>query len=352
MQNPMDNRKKNLIYSAILILFFIAVWSFRQYSEPEEPDAPKIEFLGQTMGTTYTVKYLDEESRNFQPQIDSLLLDFNQSLSTYIPESEISRFNRDALLKFESPFFYPVLKRSKEIFEITDGAFDPTIGPLVNAWGFGPEDRKTPDQATVDSLRQLVSFDSIFFDTVAVCKMVKGMKLDFSAIAKGYGVDVVADFLMDKGIENLFVEIGGEIYAHGVNDQGLAWKVGVNYPSPDPEKQQVVQAVVPLLNRAIATSGNYRNFYEEDGVIYSHTIDPVSGYPVRHQLLSASVFAPDCMTADAFATAFMVLGHERAIEIDEEEEDIQIYLIYSVEGGELETYASPGLTDEIKVRNL
>ena len=349
----MDNRKKNLIYSAILIIFFVTVWAYRNNSGPGQPgNAKKIEFIGQTMGTSYSVKYLDEEERNFQSEIDSLLEVFNMSLSTYIPESEISRFNREALLKYESPFFYPVLKRSKEIYEKTEGAFDPTVGPLVNAWGFGPESGRTPDKATVDSLRQLVHFDSIYFDEVAVCKMMKGMKLDFSAIAKGYGVDVVAQYLMDQGIENLFVEIGGEIYCHGVNANGDLWRVGVNYPSLDPKKQEMAQAIVSVHNRAIATSGNYRNFYVEDGVKYSHTIDPVTGYPVQHTLLSASVFAPDCMTADAYATAFMVLGYKKAILIDDREQDIDVYLIYSDENGRLLTYASPGIADEIQLTKL
>lgn len=353
MQNTVDNRKKNIIYSAILILFFITVWVYRNYSVPEEaPEMEKTEFIGQTMGTSYSVKYIDPQGRNLKSGIDSVLVAFNLSLSTYIPESEISRFNRDALIKFESPFFYPVLKRSKEIYEKTDGAFDPTIGPLVNAWGFGPDKSKNPDKVTVDSLRQLVNFDSIFFDEVSACKMMKGMKLDFSAIAKGYGVDVVAKYLMDRGIENLFVEIGGEIYCRGLNEQGKPWRVGINYPTYDTKKQEMAQAVVAVYNRAIATSGNYRNYYEVDGVKYSHTIDPVTGYPVQHSLLSASVFAPDCMTADAYATAFMVLGYEKAILIDVREQDIEVYLIYSGENGQLKTYASPGLADKIEVSRM
>lgn len=353
MQNTVDNRKKNLIYSAILVLFFITVWAYRHYSVPKEAGRTrKTEFIGQTMGTSYSIKYLDESGRNFQTQIDSLLEAFNLSLSTYIPESEISRFNREALVKFESPFFYPVLSRSKEIYKKTDGAFDPTVGPLVNAWGFGPDKNMSPDEATVDSLRQLVNFDSIFFDSISVCKMMKGMKLDFSAIAKGYGVDVVAQYLMDQGINDLFVEIGGEIYCRGLNEQGKRWRVGVNNPSLDAAKQEQAQAIVALHNRAIATSGNYRNYYEEDGIRYSHTIDPATGYPVRHSLLSASVFAPDCMTADAYATAFMVMGHEKAIRIDEREKDIEIYLIYSDEAGNLKTYTSPGLADDLEMNKL
>jgi thiamine biosynthesis lipoprotein len=353
MQNSANYRKKNLLYSLVLILALLGVWVYRNYiKESERPQAEgkKVELQGRTMGTTYSVKYLDAEGRNFQSGIDSLLVAFNLSLSTYISESEISRFNREALLKYESPFFYPVLKRSKEIYEKTGGGFDPTVGPLVNVWGFGPEGRQDPSAATIDSLKQLVNYDSIFFDSVAVCKMMKGMKLDFSAIAKGYGVDVVAQYLLEKGLENLYVEIGGEVYAHGVNDRGSAWMVGVNYPTTEIEKQQTAMAIVPVKNQAVATSGNYRNYYEKDGVKYSHTISPTTGYPVTHSLLSASVFAPDCMTADAYATAFMVLGVEESRAIDEREEEIAIYLIYSDEAGNIQTYASPEVADKIRVR--
>ena len=353
MQYTLDTRRKNVIYSAILIAFFVVVWSYRRYTGPGvEEQKRKIEFVGQTMGTSYSIKYIDEDGRNFKEEIDSLLEAFNMAHSTYMPESEISRFNREGILRYESPFFYPVLVRSKEIFSKTEGAFDPTIGPLVNAWGFGPEESRSPAKAVVDSLLQFVSYDSIFFDTVSVCKLKKGMKLDFSAIAKGYGVDVVANYLKERGIYDLFVEIGGEIYCHGLNEGGEPWRVGVNFPTYDQTEQEVAQAIVPLYDRAIATSGNYRNYYEVDGVKYAHTIDPATGYPVQHSLLSASVFAPDCMTADAYATAFMVLGLEKAILIDERETDIQIYLIYSDEDRVLKTYTSPGLAETMKVRKF
>lgn len=332
---------------------FVSVWSWRRWNEPETLQAVeglrKIALQGSTMGTTYSVKYLDAQGRNLKPGVDSLLQAFNMSLSTYIPESEISRFNQEALLKYESPFFYPVLKKSREIYLKTDGAFDPTVGPLVNAWGFGPEGRQTPPDALVDSLKLLVSYDSVFFDSIAVCKMKKGMKLDFSAIAKGYGVDVVADYIQSKGIDNLFVEIGGEVVARGVNDQGEPWQVGVNVPTEDPEQQSRPQAIVALKNQAIATSGNYRNFYEKEGVKYSHTISPVTGRPVRHSLLSASVLAPDCMTADAYATAFMVMGIEKAKEVLAQEEELDAYFIYSDAQGQLQTWMSPGIEEQIKV---
>ncbi len=343
------NQRKNIIYSLVLAVAFLAIWGYRQWSDPADAQGKRIALQGTTMGTTYSVKYMDPQGRNLKPAVDSLLKAFNMSMSTYIPESEISRFNQDAILKYESPFFYPVLEKSREIYKKTGGAFDPTVGPLVNAWGFGPEGRQTPPDAVVDSLLRLVNYDSVFYDSIAICKMQKGMKLDFSAIAKGYGVDVVADFIKSKGIENLFVEIGGEVVARGVNEQGEPWRVGVNYPTENPDDQNRAQAIVSLQNQAIATSGNYRNYYEKDGIKYSHTISPVTGRPVRHSLLSASVFAPNCMTADAYATAFMVMGVDKAKELLAREKDLMAYFIYSDENGKLQTWVSPGIEDQIKV---
>ncbi len=346
-------QRKNIIYSLVLAALFLAVWSWRRWTAPEMPDEikglKKVELWGQTQGTTFSVKYLDKQGRNMQREVDSLLVVFSNALSTYIPESEISRFNREALHKYESPFFYPVLLKSKEVFKATGGAFDPTIGPIVNAWGFGPEGPQTPNDGQVDSLLHIVNFDSIFFDSVAVCKMMKGMQLDFNAIAQGYSVDVVADFLKAKGIEHMFVEIGGEAYAKGYNERGHHWRIGINTPSEDQEEQKQVQAVVSLNNQSIATSGNYRRFYEKDGVKYAHTISPVTGRPVQHSLLSTSVFAPDCMTADAYATAFMVIGLEKAKEILAKEEGLDAYFIYSDANGKIQTWTSPGMKAQIKI---
>lgn len=342
------NQRKNIRYSLILLLLVALVWAYRNWlKEPEAATLQKTAFTGKTMGTSYSVVYLDEA--DYQPAIDSLLQAFNQSLSTYIPESEISRLNREALIKYESPFFYPVLKKTKEIYTATKGAFDPTVGPLVNAWGFGPEGRQQPSDARIDSLLQLVSFDSVFFDSISVCKMLPGMQLDFSAIAKGYGVDVVFDFLRDKGIENIFVEIGGEVRVRGVNAEGKPWRIGINTPSEDLQEQQQLQAFVDLYNRAIATSGNYRNYYELDGKKFSHTISPKTGRPVRHSLLSASVFAPDCMTADAYATACMVLGTKEAQRLAQENPALDMYLIYADSAGQMQTWASAGIREQITV---
>jgi thiamine biosynthesis lipoprotein len=342
-----SNANKNIIYSIVLLLLVAIVYFYRQSTSttPQEniqTERSKVVFSGKTMGTSYRVVYLDESGRDFQSSIDSLLLVFNQSLSTYIPDSEISRFNQGDSLVYESPFFYPVLKSSKEIFELTEGAFDPTVGPLVNLWGFGPGGPQLKDSVNIDQLVKLISFKNIVFDETSVKKLLPGIKLDFSANAKGYGVDVIADFLHSKGIENYLVEIGGELVAKGVNEKGEIWKVGVSRPEEQGSADQLY-SIIALDNRAMATSGNYRNYYEVDGLKVSHTIDPATGRPVRHGLLSATVVAGDCMTADALATALMVMGTEKAIQLQQKQGNFEIFLIYNDGEGNMKSYASEGI---------
>lgn len=348
-QDMSENRKKNAIYSLILVLLILSVWWYRKSDEGETnkpfEDYTKVIFEGKTMGTTYQVKYLGPDGISYKEEVDSLLEKVNLSLSTYIPESEISQFNRGTILKYESPFFYPVLKRSKEIYKKTGGAFDPTVGPLVNAWGFGPSDSKHPDSAAIDSLLHLVNYDSIYFDSISVCKLIIGISLDFNAIAKGYGVDVVAGFLNEKGIKNMMVEIGGEVYCQGRNEDDKIWLIGIDNPIAESGGDRI-KATVQLHDMALATSGNYRNYYVKDGVKYAHTISPETGHPVRHSLLSASVFAKDCMTADAYATAFMVMGLEKAKKVLEEEE-LDAYLIYSDNSGGIKTYITNGIASAL-----
>ncbi|MCK5701003.1 MAG: FAD:protein FMN transferase, partial [Cyclobacteriaceae bacterium] len=269
-------------------------------------------------------------------------------LSTYIPESEISRFNNGTdCSEFESDYFLPVLKSSQEVYVSSGGAFDPTVGPLVNAWGFGPDKSMVPDSSVVDSLMQLVGYDKIHFDEEKVCKDVPKMKLDFSAIAKGYAVDVVADFLETNGIKNLLVEIGGELICRGTKNDEKPWRTAIEDPSVEVYEQKIL-AVVNLKNRAVATSGNYRNYYVRDGVKYVHTINPSTGYPISHTLLSASVFADNCMIADAYATAFMVLGVEKSKAVLSKNKSLDAYLIYSGEDGELSTYITEGIVDKLE----
>lgn len=342
-----DKARKNIIYSIILLLIVFIVFLYRKNQQDpnllataEEPN--KMVITGQTMGTTYRAVYLDDQRRDFKQEIDSVFLAFNQSLSTYIPESEISRFNRKDTLQIESIFFLPVLEASKEVFEQTGGAFDPTIGPLTNIWGFGPEGAQRKDSVEIRDILRVVDFNLVSFNQKQVIKQRQGVQLDFSAIAKGYGVDVMADYLEAQGITNMLVEIGGELVGKGVNEHGELWKIGINRPDEESAADELF-SIIALKDQALATSGNYRNFYERDGIRYSHTISPTTGYPVRHGLLSATVLAENCMLADAYATALMVMGTEEAIALQERLGNIEIFLIFNDEEGNLATYVSEGL---------
>ncbi|WKN45186.1 FAD:protein FMN transferase [Tunicatimonas pelagia] len=338
--NP--NQKKNIIYSIVLLASVAIVWWVRNQPEAASQEATYLNVLGQTMGTTYNIKYQDDQRRSFKPAIDSLLTVFNQSVNHYLPDSEITRFNQQDTLYFDLPYFYPVLKRSDEIVQATDSAFDPTVAPLVNAWGFGPEDQQLPDSATVDSLLQLVGFDKIMYTPEYVTKKITGASLNFSAIAKGAGVDVVGEYLNQQGVNNFMVEIGGEVLCQGVNDKGEPWKIGID----DPNRAGNMSAAVTLNNQAIATSGNYRNYYEVDGKRYAHTIDPKTGQQVTHSVLSVSVIADDCMTADGYATAFMVLGLEPAQKIIARDPSLEVLIIYD-DNGTTKTFQTDGLKDMV-----
>ncbi|MEO1050463.1 MAG: FAD:protein FMN transferase [Bacteroidota bacterium] len=359
MSKPLIDKSR--IYPVVLLLIVFLVWKYRESQKEKVEEAPiiyndktyeLISFSGKTMGPIiYSIKYYQENGVNHQAGVDSVLEVFNLSLNTYNPNSEISRFNRDTTFEFQLPYFHQVLARSKEISSLTGGAFDPTIGPFINAWGFGAQKEINPDSATIDSLKSFVGFSKINFDEQRVWKQSPAVKIDFSAIAKGQGVDVVADYLASKGIKNLFVEIGGEIVARGLNlHTKEPWVAGIIDPTkadPGTGRPELL-GLVSLKNKAIATSGNYYNYRIIDSVRYSHTIDPASGFPIEHEILSASVFALDCMTADAFATAFMVTGHEKAIEIVEQNEGVDAYLVFSKPDGSVGTYASPGIAQHIE----
>ncbi|MEQ9374166.1 MAG: FAD:protein FMN transferase [Imperialibacter sp.] len=330
--------RKRVLPLLFVIALFIVVF-VRRNSSPTQV----MMLQGTTMGPIpYHVKYISANGASYQNQVDSLLQAFNQSLSTYVSDSEISRFNKADSLAFESSLMLPVLETSKLVYEMTGGAFDPTVGPLVNAWGFGPNKQPSADTAKVDSLLNFVGFDMIRFTSAYAVKEVSGMYLDFSAVAKGYAVDLVGDFLASKSVSDYMVEIGGEVTCHGKNENGEAWLIGVDNPKLDITNENIA-ATVSLDNRAMATSGNYRNFYEVDGKKYAHTIDPVSGRPVQHSLLSASVFAKDCMTADALATACMVMGVEKAVTLFEAHKELDAILIYSGADGDIHTIVTSGI---------
>ncbi|MEQ9468599.1 MAG: FAD:protein FMN transferase [Ekhidna sp.] len=330
------NKKRLIIFGIGLAVAFVLISYLRK-------DAERLYHItGQTMGTIiYNVKYVDEFADGLDKEISDELVAFNQSLSTYVPTSEISTLNKEGYFEFQSGFFLPVLQKSKDIYQKTDGAFDPSIGPLVQAWGFGP-DKRIPnvDSAAVDSLQSIIGFDKVQFDQSKV-SLPENFQIDFSAIAKGYAVDVVAELLEARGIENYLVEIGGEVRCRGENDEGKPWSLGIEDPTVSKDEQRLM-AIVRLKDLSLATSGNYRNFYEKDGKIYAHIIDPRTGFTAQHNLLSASVFAPDCMTADAYATAFMVLGLDYAKEIIRSQ-DLDGILIYRSEDGTIESFVSDGI---------
>lgn len=336
------NKRALLIFGIGLLVVFIVITVVRR----GEPRLQHV--MGQTMGTIiYNVKIVSPKVDGLKEEIDAELEAFNQSLSTYISDSEISELNRTGELTYTSKFFYPVLVKSRVIFEITYGTYDPTVGPLVQAWGFGP-DKRIPylDSAQVDSLKAITGFEEVMFDRKKA-SLPKDFQIDFSAIAKGYAVDLVAELLESKGITNYMVEIGGEVRCNGMNDKNKSWSLGIEDPTVEMNEQKLL-AVVRLRDMSLATSGNYRNYYEEDGRIYAHIIDPRTGYNARHNLLSASVFAEDCISADAYATAFMVLGLEESKRIIARE-NIDAFLVYLGSDGELHSYVSEGILPYVEL---
>jgi len=305
-------------------------------------------FQGQTQGTYYAVTYFDTQERNFQHQVDSILHAFDLSVSMWVPESVISRINRGDSLVQPDDWFLDNFKRSQEISAKTGGAFDCTVGPLVNAWGFGFKGKIKMDQAKVDSLLQYVGYQKVSLDDQNRIIKPEGVRFDFNAIAQGYAVDVLGNFLASNGIANYLIDIGGEVLGKGLKPDGQTWLVGIENPAADSLSERTINTKVKLSDKALATSGSYRKYYEEDGIRFSHTIDPKTGYPVRHSLLSVSVLAKDCATADGYATAFMVMGFEKALEFVESEPELEAFFIVDGGSGTFKTYASKGLEEIIE----
>lgn len=312
-----------------------------------EPSYRLIQFRGEIFGTYYSISYYDKDGRWLKDEVDTLLNQFNASLSTYKKNSIISRINRNEIVEGDA-FFNTVFNRSQEISKITDGAFDPTVAPLVNAWGFGFTSRPQLSKKMLDSISDFVGFEKIRLSENRITKDDPRIMLDFNAIAKGYAVDVVADFLREKGIESFLAEIGGEVVAGKAKPNGNLWRVGIEKPADSADAPQEWEVLVEIENRAIATSGTYRKYYEEKGVKYSHTIDPKTASPVSHSLLSATVVANDCMTADAFATAFMVMGVDAAIAFAEQHKELEAFFIYDDGKGGFKKYKTPGLNVKSK----
>ena len=286
---------------------------------------------GKIFGTLYTVTY--EHNADLQPQIVAAMQAVDNSLSPFNKQSIITAINNNDSTEVDT-LFSEVFRTAKQIYAESHGAFDPTVAPLVNAWGFGFKKGTNISNTTIDSLCSLVDFSKINLTDNQINKTDERIMLDFSAIAKGYGSDCVARVLDAHGIKNYMVEIGGEVVVKGHNKNGNPWGIGITKPMDDSlSVNQELQTVLRLTDCAIATSGNYRNFYYKDGVKYAHTIDPRTGYPVQHSLLSATVIADNCMRADALATAFMVLGVDSAMAYCERHPDVEGYFIVAADSG-------------------
>lgn len=296
---------------------------------------------GAIFGTVYHVKY--QYGSSLQADILDRLQAVDSSLSMFNPQSTVSRINSGKSLQADS-LLEIVLQQSSAISEATGGAFDVTVAPLVNAWGFGFKHGQWPDSATVDSLRQCVGWHKVSISDHQIVKQDPRIILDFSAVAKGFGVDQVASLFRSHGIENFMVEIGGEIVSHGQNPKGEPWRIGINKPDDDPNNTGgELQDIIELHDCAIATSGNYRNYYMHEGKRVAHTIDPHSGYPVQHSILSSTVMAPTCAMADGFATSFMVMGLDSAKAVLQKHQELQAYFILSTPEGKYATWCTPGL---------
>lgn len=301
---------------------------------------------GLIFGTSYNIKYQCDS--NLVKGIEEELKRVDNSLSTFNEKSIITAVNQNKEVVLND-MFLSVYKKAMEVSENTDGAFDITVAPLVNAWGFGFKNGINPEKAQVDSLLQIVGYKKVELKGDRVVKQDPRIMLDCSAIAKGFGVDVIANYLSNLGVKNFMIEIGGEIVTSGINEQRLPWKIGVTKPTDDPlgDAGGELMTVMNVTDKAMATSGNYRNFYYKGGKKYAHTIDPKTGYPVQHSLLSATVIARDCATADAYATSFMVMGLEKAKKFLEQHTELMAYFIYSDEKGKNAVWFSPSLKDKI-----
>jgi len=298
---------------------------------------------GEAQGTTFEITYFDSLDRNFLPEILMLLSDFDQSVSTYQENSIISRINRNERKVNTDVYFRTCFLKAKEIWKATNGAFDPTVYPLVNAWGWGPGKKQEVTPQLIDSIRDFVGFEKITMKKNKIVKSDPRVSLDFNAFAQGYSVDVVSEFLRKKGIRSFIVEIGGEVYAGEAPPGKDYWTVSIEQPLDNKVSKNPGMLDVKLVNRAVATSGNNRKFFIEDGVKYAHHLDPKTGYPAKNNLLAVSVFSNECITSDATATGILVMGYEQCLNYLKAHSDLQILLIYSDASGQLQQYVSPGL---------
>lgn len=335
-------KKKKTLWQVVFLLLLIVgtVLIIRQ-----QRTMPYQHNEGFVFGTVYHITY--QSKKDLRPAIVAEMQKVDDALSTFNKQSVISKVNRNEAVQLND-MFTDVFTLAQTISQETHGAFDITVAPLVNEWGFGFKQGVEPTRHVVDSLRALVGYEKVRLMKGRIVKADPRIMLDCSAIAKGYGVDVVARYLRSQGIQNFMVEIGGEVVTSGINEQRTPWKIGVTKPTDDStQTNRELQTVLNVTDKAMATSGNYRNFYYKGGKKYAHTVDPKTGYPVQHNILSATVIANHCAEADAYATSFMVMGLDGAKKILEKHPELMAYLIYADEKGNNQVWFSPSMEGKI-----
>lgn len=318
---------KNSLF-LLLILFFIVLFTACNSGDKKNRDLDYFHEQGVIFATGYSIKY--QYTRSLKEEIEAELDKFDHSLNPFKENSIITRVNNNEPVELDS-FFLNVFNKSTQISQNTEGYFDITTSPLINAWGFGFQNMNNVTPEIIDSLKEFVGFEKIKIDNGKIVKTDSRVEINTSAIAKGYSCDVIADLLESFGVVNYMVEIGGEISAKGVNENNNCWRIGIDKPNDMIIVQHDLQTILSLCDKSLATSGNYRNFYVKDGKKYSHTIDPHTGYPSETDVLSATVIANDCMTADAYATAFVAMGMSKSIEIAKKIPGLLYYFIYENE---------------------
>lgn len=306
----------------------------------------RIRIDGLAQGTFYSIVYISEDGINYKHEIDSLLKIIDASVSLWDANSTLSKINANEETEIDS-VFYDNFQKSQFLSRLTHGAFDITVGNLVNVWGFGSVSRSIPNSKQVDSLLQLTGYEKVSMENGRIKKQHPDIRIDFNAIAQGYSSDFIASFLKSKNIHNFIVNIGGEVIAGGYKEDKSSWVCGIESPAKDSLAPIALQTKVKLNNKALVTSGNYRKYHIVDGVKYSHTIDPRTGYPVKHQLLSATVLANEAWKADGLATAFMVMGLENSKAFLKEHPEYDAFFVFSNEKNSLETFATQGMKNII-----
>lgn len=337
-----DNKTKTLKKWHLPFLLFLIIGTYLAITRKEEAkDIPFQYCEGAIFGTVYHATYQCDSSLN--GKILEELQAVDQSLSMFNPNSTISQINSGKSNETDS-LLRTIFHIAREVSQATDGAFDITVAPLVNAWGFGFKHGALPDSLQVDSLRQLIGWNRISLKDNKFFREDPRMIIDLSAVAKGFGSDCVAQMFRKHGINNFMIEIGGEVVTSGVSPKAKAWRIGVNKPQEDSTStSNELQTILQMNNCAMATSGNYRNFYIDNGRKIAHTIDPKTGYPVQHSILSSTVIAPTCAIADAYATAFMVLGLEKSLQVLDKHPELMAYFIHTDKEGNYQVWKSPGI---------